>query len=191
MLSIEMRCKYLKHLGLYQGEIVPKENEELKKSYLKLQKKYFKRPQDIDGKYGKDTDKLLVSAYRVSTKTKNFNLTEFACPCVKKGLNYCTGYPATLNVHMLENMQRLRDEMKKPITITCGLRCEKYNASKSNSITASLHMKGCANDLYIPGISDTVAGRKSLIRRWMRYPHSNYGYQGTLQMGNATHLDVK
>lgn len=187
MVTVKNRQKYLKTLGFYNGEIDGKEGSKTKAAYKALQKKYFTRSSDIDGVYGTNTNKLLLNAIRVHNRTENFKLEEFRCNC---GAKYCTGYPNYLQITLLENLQKLRDKYKKPITITSGLRCKKYNASLSGSISTSRHMTGEALDLYISGKSDTTAGRKEIIKVWMQYPKANYAYQGTAGMGNATHVDI-
>ena len=56
MLSKEERIEVFKYLGL---------GEYSEENIQKVQKKYFVRPKDHDGKYGPDTDRLIVSAKRV------------------------------------------------------------------------------------------------------------------------------
>ena len=75
MLSIKERQEYLKYLGLYKGKIDGIEGKQTKTAIKNLQAKYFTRKSDIDGLYGKNTDILLVNAYRVKKYTKNFDLT--------------------------------------------------------------------------------------------------------------------
>ena len=50
LLTVDKRKEYFKDLGL---------GEYSKENVLKLQKKYFTREKDRDGKYGSDTDNLL------------------------------------------------------------------------------------------------------------------------------------
>ena len=89
-------------------------------------------------------------------------------------------------------MQKLRNHYANPITITSGIRCKKFNASLAGSSNVSKHMQGKAVDLYISGgQSNTASGRKDIIKTWMKYPKANYAYQGTTNMGNATHVDVE
>ena len=97
---------------------------------------------------------------------------------------------AERNAVFLRNIQKLRTKYGKPMTITSGLRCQGYNNSLVGSITTSKHLEGKAVDIYIQSKSDTVAGRKDIIRTWMTYPKASYAYQGTANMGNATHVDV-
>ena len=72
MLTIKQRQEYLKYLGFYKGSIDGIEGNLTKSAYRTLQSKYFARKSDIDGKYGRNTDMLLVNAYNVKKYTKNF-----------------------------------------------------------------------------------------------------------------------
>lgn len=91
-LTIKERQQYMKELGFYEGKVDGLEGIKTLKAYANLQVRYFARPDDVDGKYGKNTDNLLRSAY-VCKDLKYFELPEFKCKC---GGKYCTGYPATL-----------------------------------------------------------------------------------------------
>ena len=90
MLKIKQRKTYLKELGYFKGTVNAKEDDDLKKAYKDLQDDYFTRKKDRDGKYGPNTEKLLLNAYYVKKYTKNFKLEEFKCEC---GGKFCTGYP--------------------------------------------------------------------------------------------------
>ena len=197
MLTIYQRQAHLKYLGLYKGKLDGIEGKLTKKAYKDLQNKYFTRKKDRDGVYGKDTDILLVNAYRVKYYTKNFKLEEFRCEC--KG--YCTGYPEYLSVTFLKNAQKLRDKFGA-LTITSGLRCEKEN-SIVGGIKGSKHTKGKAFDCYNRAYS-SLAGRKKIVNYWIKLRGSSYSYcngygrskwrktyPNVPTMGNAVHCDVK
>ena len=190
LLTVKKRQTYLKAIGLYEGKIDGKQNDATKKAYLKLQKKYFTRKSDIDGKYGKDTDILLRNAYRVHKWTKNFKLEEFKCGC---GGKYCTGYPVVLNPHLLNNIQTLRNKYGA-MTITSGMRDTKHNASLVGSSATSRHLKGKAVD-FVCADSKTLAGRKKIMAEFKRLPNFHYTYCNENgnhpNMGNAIHIDVK
>lgn len=197
MLTIYQRQAHLKYLGLYKGKLDGIEGKLTKKAYKDLQNKYFTRKKDKDGIYGKDTDILLVNAYRVKRYTKNFKLEEFRCEC--KG--YCTGYPEYLSVTFLKNAQKLRDKFGA-LTITSGLRCEKEN-SIVGGIKGSKHTKGKAFDCYNRAYS-SLAGRKKIVDYWIKLSCTSYSYcngygrskwrktyPNVPTMGNAVHCDVK
>ena len=68
MLSVKERQERLKYLGYYKGAIDGVEGPKTKRAYLDLQKWGFFRVKDKDGKYGANTEKLLISAYNVKTR---------------------------------------------------------------------------------------------------------------------------
>ena len=76
MLTVKKRKEYLKYIGLYKGKIDNKVNKEYKEAILKLQKKYFPKSEQ-DGKYGNNTEILLINAYRVKKYCTHFELKEF------------------------------------------------------------------------------------------------------------------
>ena len=189
MLSIKKRQTYLKALGFYNGNIDGIVGAKTKKAYKDLQKKYFKRSKDIDGKYGKNTDILLQNAYNVKIYCPSFKLEEFRCGCNGK---YCTGYPAVLNIQLLKNLQAVRNEFGAT-TIPSGLRCSKHNSAVGGS-SASRHKSGKAVDIK-NNTSKTVAGRKKIMAFWKTLPKWRYTYcniKGSNPgMGSSVHTDVK
>lgn len=197
MLTIYQRQAHLKCLGLYKGKLDGIEGKLTKKAYKDLQNKYFTRKKDKDGIYGKDTDILLVNAYRVKYYTKNFKLEEFRCSCN----NSCTGYPEYLSVAFLKNAQKLRDKFGA-LTVTSGLRCSKEN-SAVGGIKGSKHTKGKAFDCYNRAYS-SLAGRKKIVDYWIKLSGTSYSYcngygrskwrrtyPNVPTMVNAVHCDVK
>lgn len=186
LLSIDERTRYFHILGL--GDY----NED---NIKKVQKKYL-RAKDVDGKYGTDTDNLLRHLYNVATYTKNFSPTEFRCEC---GGKYCTGYPTYMKPQQLTNLQSIRSHYGKPMTITSGMRCRKYNSVIGGSIANSKHLTGQATDFYMAGVTDTLANRKSSIKWMKKLPNTTYIYGNGINsngasvkapyMGNALHYD--
>lgn len=154
-------------------------------------------PQYVDGVYGPQTENALISAINVKRNTKNFSVKEFRCEC---GGKYCCGYPATLKVEMLRNIQAIRDHYGRPITVTCGLRDKTYNSKLGGSIQNSLHLSGRAVDFYQKGVTDTLANRKASIKWIKTLPNHHYTYGNGINsygnsvsapyMGNALHTDV-
>ena len=188
MLSIKNRQTYLKYLGFYTGEVDGKEGPLTKKAYRNLQKAYFTREKDIDGIYGNDTEKLLLSAYRVKKYTKNFKLEEFKCQC---GGKYCTGYPAALDIQFLKNLQSVRNKFGST-KITSAMRCDKHNARVGGS-SGSRHRLGKAADI-ITSTSGSESGRQKIMRYWKTLPRQRYTYCNIggnyPNMGSATHVDI-
>ena len=154
-------------------------------------------PKYVDGKYGQQTENALISAINVKRNTKNFSVKEFRCEC---GGRYCCGYPSTLKVEMLRNIQAIRDHYGRPITVTCGLRDKTYNSKLGGSIQNSLHLSGRAVDFYQQGVTDTLANRKRSIKWIKTLPNHHYTYGNGINsygngvsapyMGNALHTDV-
>jgi hypothetical protein len=197
MLTIKKRQTYLKELGYYTGKVDGKVGPKTKAAYLKLQKDYFTRDKDIDGYYGNDTEKLLISAYNVKKNCKNFRLEEFKCKC--KGL--CTGYPEELNVHLLKYLQEIRNE-NGSVNITSGLRCKAHNKAVGGSST-SKHMSGKAVDFNNKKCCASLSTRKATIDKlikklYIKYAYCNgYGrtklkksYPKANGMGKAIHINV-
>ena len=190
LLSKKKRQEYLKYLGFYNGNIDGIIGIKTKSAYKELQKAYFTRQSDIDGKYGSDTDKLLRNAYKVKKYCKDFTLSEFKCGC---GGKHCTGYPIELNTQLLKNLQLVRDKYGAT-TITSGMRCKKHNSGLVGSSKTSRHLKGKAVDIKT-AITKTEKGRKSIMSFWKNLKNYHYTYcniKGSHpNMGNAVHIDVK
>ena len=186
LLTLAKRKEYFKYLGL---------GEYNKTNILKLQKKYFTRKKDQDGLYGQNTDYLLRHVYNVKRVCKNFEPQEFKCEC---GGKYCTGYPVQMKATELYNLQTIRTHYGKPMRITSGLRCKGYNNSLKGSVKNSKHMTGFAADFYIAGVTDSLAGRKSLIAYLKKLPNFDYAYSNgwcslgygfsASYMGSAVHM---
>lgn len=186
LLTLAKRKEYFKYLGL---------GEYNKTNILKLQKQYFTRKKDCDGLYGQNTDYLLRHVYNVKRVCTNFTPQEFKCEC---GGRYCTGYPTQMKATELYNLQTIRTHYGKPMRITSGLRCRGYNNSLRGSVKNSKHMTGFAADFYIPGVTDSLSGRKSLIAYLKKLPHFDYAYSNgwcslgygfkATYMGSAVHM---
>lgn len=198
MLNRIERQEKLKDLGLYKGPINGKWDTATKAAVDKLQKKYFPKKYQDGGKYTEQhTDILLVNAWRVWKYAPHFDLKEFKCAC---GGKHCTGYPNYLSVNLLKNLEAVRTHFDKPVQITCGVRCQKYNNSLEGSIKNSLHIYGRACDIYVSGTCDTPAGREKVMAYWRSLPRYNYTYayipnskntrmRTATYMGRAVHVD--
>ena len=203
MLSIKTRKKYLKNLGFYNGKIDSKNTADYRKAVLNLQKKYFPKSEQ-DGRYGNNTEILLRNAERVRLYCKNFKPEEFSCEC---GGKYCTKYPSLISIRLLKNLQKTRNKLGVPMTITSGLRCQRWNTICGGA-TFSRHMRGQAID-FVSEKTKTFTQRKKLIDWYIKLYGSNYAYQYKYgrtkwrtytgsnpncnypEMGNAIHIDVK
>ena len=79
--------------------------------------------------------------------TKNFNLSEF------NKHNFALNETVLRNIQALaNNLQVLRDEVKKPIKITSGYRSPEHNA-KVGGVKSSRHITGEAADFKIAGMT--------------------------------------
>ena len=185
LLKESKRKNYLKLLGY----------EYTTEGIYKFQKKYFPAAY-VDGKYGKQTDILLRHCYNVKMYAPHFKPEDFKCGC---GGRHCTGYPTWMKQETLRQLERIRLYTGNPITITCGLRCRRYNASLGGSVSNSRHLEGRAVDFYCKGFTGTLSERRKAVAWLSRCPWHNYTYgngagsAGAVNapyMGNALHTDV-
>jgi len=73
----------------------------------------------------------------------HFNLSEFACPCCKRVM---------LHPKLLVKLIGLRKIIERPIHITSGYRCSRYN-QKVGGVANSYHCIGLAADIQVKDIS--------------------------------------
>lgn len=192
-LFVKSQKQIMQKAGLYDGRIDGIKDKEYLKAILAVNKKYL--PQKFHQSiYYKETDILLrnIRALQASGADEYFDISEFQCNC--KG-HLCSGYPVVMKINLLNNLIKLRKELNKPITITCGFRCQKYNDSIKGSIKKSGHINGTAIDMYTYPLSTTLTGRRKIMNMWRKYPNYYYAYcnenNNHPNMGNATHLEVK
>jgi len=128
----------------------------------------------------------------------NFKPAEFACP------DKCSSNP-DMSIYLLIMLQTVRNKYKKPVNITSGYRCQKYNDKLEGSVKNSDHMQRKAADFYIPGQTDTLEKRKQVIEAIRYIPGFKYAYcngyilyaNGTSKvynapwMGSSIHISVK
>lgn len=186
LLTIEQRKEYFKDLGLEYNSATLKA----------LQKKYMWRKEDADGKYGPDSDHMVRTVRNVFKFTKNFDPKEFRCEC---GGKYCCGFPTWMKKTELENLQSIRNHYGKPVEITSGMRCKRYNNSLRGSSKTSGHLHGYASDIYISGVTNKLSSRKQLIAYAKKLPNHKYSYcngwdsngvkRSAGNMGNAVHVE--
>lgn len=156
------------------------------KDIKELQKKYMYK---VTGKYDKETDNCLVTAYNCKKYGEGyFSPKEFRCKC---GGKHCNGFPSAVNFQLIKNLAYLRKDSGKPITISSGLRCKTWNKMQSGSASQSKHMSGKAADIISSVLTNTKEARNKLIKRWYTFKKANYAYGNTSNMGKAVHVDVK
>lgn len=195
MLTIQKRQLYLRRAGYYEGDIDGKLSS-IRPAILAMKKDFsdVMKPKEVSTLYTQSFNRLLVNENRVRRNTNNFTLRadkKLLCQC---GGKYCNGAPALLNEQLLINLQRVRDKFG-PVTVTCGLRCERYNDSLTGSVPNSAHTRGKALDIYVKGVTDAESGRKKVMEYWKTLSNYKYTYANIdgkyPNMGNAVHIEVK
>jgi uncharacterized protein YcbK (DUF882 family) len=74
-----------------------------------------------------------------------FDLKEFACKCKDKN---CEGKPPQLRMNptLIQALNRIREELGKPIRVTSAFRCTAHNAAVGG-VPHSTHRTGYAADI--------------------------------------------
>lgn len=80
--------------------------------------------------------------------SKNFNSLELQCRCRNPE---CV--EQRISKELVDNLQKLRDDYGKSITITSGYRCLKHNTS-IGSVPTSQHVPGNAVDITAADLND-------------------------------------
>lgn len=108
---------------------------------------------------------------------KYFKDSEFACPCC--GLNL-----------QKDGIKKIADEIREhfgsPAIITSGTRCVKHN-KEVGGVDGSFHTTGNAIDIVVQGKSGSEV--LAYCQQIVAQGRARYTYGGTIQMGNATHID--
>ena len=102
-----------------------------------------------------------------------FNLSEFACPCCKRVM---------LHPKLLVKLIELRKILERPIHITSGYRCTKYN-NQIGGILNSYHCIGLAADIKVKDIN--------LIELLGYAEDVDFNGIGFYEKKNFLHLDVR
>jgi len=104
---------------------------------------------------------------------QHFNLSEFVCPCCKRVM---------LHPRLLKKLIELRGIVERPVYITSGYRCSKYNP-KIGGVVNSYHLIGLAADIKVKDIS--------LIDLLEICEEIGFGGIGFYEKKNFLHLDVR
>ena len=102
-----------------------------------------------------------------------FNLSEFACPCCKRVM---------LHPKLLVKLIELRKILERPIHITSGYRCTKYN-NQIGGMLNSYHCIGLAADIKVKDIN--------LIELLGYAEDVDFNGIGFYEKKNFLHLDVR
>jgi uncharacterized protein YcbK (DUF882 family) len=113
--------------------------------------------------------------------TTNFSLSEFQS---KDGSSFPSGAVQNLTI-LAEQLQVLRDEVKRSITVTSGYRSKEHNLRIGGALD-SFHVRGMAADIQVSGMTpkqvyDTIEkliqegkmkeGGLGLYKSWVHYDH--------------------
>lgn len=109
----------------------------------------------------------------------NFTPEEFACKC---GCGYEN--PDYLLVALL---QRLRDEVQRPVVVNSGCRCRGHNEAIGGS-SNSQHLRCKAADIRIDGMTSQQI--IDIVRRLYLDGEIYVGYVYAIN-GNSVHVDVR
>ncbi|MCG2762603.1 MAG: D-Ala-D-Ala carboxypeptidase family metallohydrolase [Candidatus Atribacteria bacterium] len=104
---------------------------------------------------------------------RHFKLSEFACPCCNL---------AMLHPKLLAKLVELRDVLERPVSITSGYRCFKYN-QKVGGVANSYHCIGLAADIKVKDIN--------LIELLGYAEEIDFAGIGFYEKKNFLHLDVR
>ena len=105
--------------------------------------------------------------------SKYFRLSEFACPCCNVVM---------LHPKLLAKLVELRKILERPVYITSGYRCSKYN-HQIGGIANSYHRIGLAADIKVKDIN--------LIELLEMCENIDFNGIGFYEKKNVLHLDVR
>ena len=109
----------------------------------------------------------------------NFTRDEFACGC---GCGFDDIDPL-----LVSTLQRLRDEVQRPVIVNSGCRCRSHNAAVKGAPN-SQHMQGKAADIKIDGMTSRQIF--DVIRRLYLDGELYVGYVYAIN-GRSVHVDVR
>ena len=110
---------------------------------------------------------------------RNFTRDEFACGC---GCGFDDIDPL-----LVTTLQRLRDEVQRPVVVNSGCRCKSHNATVKGS-KSSQHLRGKAADIKIEGMTSLQI--IDVLKR-LYLDHKAYvGYVYAIN-GRSVHVDVR
>ena len=110
---------------------------------------------------------------------RNFTRDEFACGC---GCGFDEIDPL-----IVTTLQRLRDEVQRPVIVNSGCRCKSHNATVKGAPN-SQHMRGKAADIRIDGMTSREIF--DTLRRLYLDGELYVGYVYAIN-GNSIHVDVR
>ena len=115
--------------------------------------------------------------------TRNFSMREFAC----RGKCGAICRSLRMSDEFMQKLQALRDLVGKSITITSGIRCEKYNATIPGAAKQSWHIPrngvACAADIR------TTRDDKDVLALYAAADH--LGFKGIGLYKGRIHVDTR
>lgn len=109
----------------------------------------------------------------------DFERKEFLCPC---GCGFDDIDPL-----IVTTLQRLRDEVQRPVVVNSGCRCRSHNAAVKGS-KSSQHLRGKAADIKIDGMTSREIF--DVLRRLYLDGELYVGYVYVIN-GRSVHVDVR
>lgn len=109
---------------------------------------------------------------------ENFEPKEFDCPCCGRN---------NTDLGLVTTLQRLRDEVQRPVVVNSGCRCRSHNAAVKGS-KSSQHLYGKAADIRIDGMTSRQIF--DVIRRLYLDGELYVGYVYAIN-GRSVHVDVR
>lgn len=116
--------------------------------------------------------------------TKNFKINEFECNC---GNCKMTADVKNNVFKLAEQLQILRDKVKKPIKINSAFRCANYNDNVIKGAKHSQHKLGKAADIVVSGMTPNEL--HELVCKMVECDELNFG--GIGKYNTFTHLDIR
>lgn len=121
---------------------------------------------------------MAIKIYKKDSDTRlseNFSVYEFSC----NGKGCCTETP--IDEKLVEYLQKIRDHFGAKVTLSCGHRCEKHNATIPNAAAKSRHIYGQAADFTVKGVKPIEVARYA----------ESIGVKGIGHYDNFVHIDTR
>ena len=133
----------------------------------------------IDGMAGDETN----NNYNQFKGIKHFKHYEFKCPC---GCN-----EERIDIRLVKILDNIRDYYNKPLHISSGVRCPKYNNTLKGSVPNSWHLStrgGKASDIWLDNIKVTELLSHCIDLR--NQGKIRYTYTNNTSMNGVVHIDI-
>lgn len=115
--------------------------------------------------------------------SEHFSASEFACKCSLRGLRQADGYcggKVWVAPELVRKLEDLRSVIGKPILITSGCRCERYNRYVGGA-ASSQHLLGAAADITVSGMAPNEVAKAA----------DKLHFGGIGRYNTFTHVDVR